>query len=368
MSPAYAGLTRRAFLGGALALAAAGAGCSTPRPSAAQAASVDTLTATQPFYIAHRGGGGNWPEMTAYAYAQAAQIPGLQALEISVCLSADGVLVCSHDPTTARMTGTPYTIAEETWATLSTLKVSGAETTEPDQPPQPLTRFDDVVEAYIGQFVLFVEPKVKAAADPLMVRMAALDQPERVVWKSPINSSSGFAEAKRRGFGTWGYVLNETAHTGRQLGSVRRVHRHRSARRPPGRVGVLHHPDHPGGPGQRQADHRLAHPQHRRPGSRLRARLHRHDDVKSSSGVGRGEIKSRFRRIFGVGCLTLRFRLRARPESHSLITYWLLVVHHAYQVESRGSLSSSKRCSLNQLLADTRCGLSGVCWPHRGGR
>ena len=73
--------------------------------------------------------------MTAYAYAQAAKVPGLQAMEISVCLSADGVLVCSHDPTTARMTGTPYTIAEQTWATLSTLKVSGAETTEPDQPP-----------------------------------------------------------------------------------------------------------------------------------------------------------------------------------------------------------------------------------------
>jgi glycerophosphoryl diester phosphodiesterase len=211
-----AGLTRRAFLGGALALAAAGAGCSPPRPTAGGAPTVATLTAAQPFYIAHRGGGGNWPEMTAYAYAQAAQVPGLQAMEISVCLSADGVLVCSHDPTTARMTGTPYTIAEETWATLSTLKVSGSETTDPGQAAQPLTRFDDVVEAYIGRFVLFVEPKVKPAADPLMVRMAALDQPERVVWKSPINSP-GFAEAKRRGFGTWGYVLNEPAHTGDNL-------------------------------------------------------------------------------------------------------------------------------------------------------
>ena len=216
MSQAYADLTRRAFLGGALALAAAGAGCSTPRPNAARAPTVETLTVARPFYIAHRGGGGNWPEMTAYAYAQAAKVPGLQAMEISVCLSADGVLVCSHDPTTARMTGTAYTIAEQTWATLSTLKVSAAETSEPNQAGQPLTRFDDVVEAYIDQFVLFVEPKVRQAADPLMVRMAALDQPERVVWKSPINSPR-FAEAKRRGFGTWGYVLNEPAHTGDRL-------------------------------------------------------------------------------------------------------------------------------------------------------
>ena len=174
------------------------------------------MTATKPFYIAHRGGGGNWPEMTAYAYAQAAKVPGLVALEISVCLSADGVLVCSHDPTTARLTGAAYTIAEQTWATLSTLKVSGSETTEPAQPAQPLTRFDDVVDAYIGQFVLLVEPKVNAAADPLMVRMAALDQPERVVWKSPINSTR-FADAKRRGFSTWGYVLDEQAGAKAQL-------------------------------------------------------------------------------------------------------------------------------------------------------
>ena len=216
MSKPSAGLTRRAFLGGALAVAAAGAGCTAPQPATGGSPTLTTLTATKPFYIAHRGGGGNWPEMTAYAYAQAAKVPGLVALEISVCLSADGVLVCSHDPTTARLTGAAYTIAEQTWATLSTLKVSGSETTEPAQPAQPLTRFDDVVDAYIGQFVLFVEPKVNAAADPLMVRMAALDQPERVVWKSPINSTR-FADAKRRGFSTWGYVLNEPAHTGANL-------------------------------------------------------------------------------------------------------------------------------------------------------
>ena len=215
MPDALSGLSRRAFLGGVLAVAAAGAGCAAPR-STTRGPSVDTLIATQPFYIAHRGGGGNWPEMTAYAYLQAAKIPGLHALEISVCISADGVLVCSHDATTTRLTGTPYAIAEQPWATLSTLKVTGAQTTEPRQAAQPLTRFDDVVEAYIDQFVLFVEPKVNSAAGPLMARMAALGQPERVVWKSPINSTR-FLDAKRHGFGTWGYVLDEPAHTGDNL-------------------------------------------------------------------------------------------------------------------------------------------------------
>ncbi len=208
-------MTRRALLGGALGVAAAwGAGCTSR--TTAEAVTVQSLTATEPFYIAHRGGGGDWPEMTAYAYAQAAKLPGISALEISVCLSADGVLVCSHDPGTRRMTGTDYTIADQTWATLSTLQVSAAETSKPSQPAQPLTRFDDVVDTYIDRFVLFVEPKVSAAAGPLMARMDALGQPERVVWKQPVNSRL-FADAKRRGFSTWGYALDDDDHIGADL-------------------------------------------------------------------------------------------------------------------------------------------------------
>lgn len=216
MDPSSARVSRRTLLGGLLA-AGATAGCGRPLDKAPAAeVSVAALTADDPFYIAHRGGGGNWPEMTAYAYAQAAQVPGIKALEISVCRSADGVLVCSHDPNTARISGVDYTIAEQTWATLSTLTVTGAETTDPKQPPQPLTRFDEVVEAYIGRFVLFVEPKVKPATAPLLERMVSLGQPQRVVWKAPLNSSV-FAEAKRAGFSTWGYVLNEPAHLGANL-------------------------------------------------------------------------------------------------------------------------------------------------------
>ena len=206
-------LTRRAFLGGAMAVVAAGTGCSARRRIPATVAS---LTAANPFYIAHRGGGGDWPEMTAYAYQQAAARPGCQALEISVCISADGVLVCSHDPNTRRVTGVDHEIIRESWRTLSTLTVSAQQTTDPDQPRRPLTRFDDVVERYLDDFVLFVEPKVTAAADALMARMVELGQPERVVWKQPVNSAR-FATAKAHGFTTWGYVLPEPAHTGANL-------------------------------------------------------------------------------------------------------------------------------------------------------
>ncbi len=186
-------------------------GCRFPKSAVRDPRTVATLLSGDPFFIAHRGGGGNWPEMTAYAYAQAAKISSLKALEISVCLTADDVLVCSHDPTTTRVTGVPYTIREQTWDTLSKLRVRARNTSDPHQQSQPFSRFDSIAETYINDFVLFVEAKVPEANEPLMQKMVSLGHPERVVWKQWVTSSE-FATAKQNGFGTWGYVLNEQKH------------------------------------------------------------------------------------------------------------------------------------------------------------
>jgi glycerophosphoryl diester phosphodiesterase len=207
LRPKQARLSRRTLLAGSLATVLFG--CKQPdEETSREPTTVSSLTRETPFYIAHRGGGGNWPEMTAYAYEQASRQPKIKALEISVCISADGVLVCSHDPTTTRVTGVEYVIANEKWTTLSKLKVKPTNTTDPMQPAQPLARFDDIVRAYADQFVLFVEPKVEAATSPLMTRMAQLNQPERVVWKQWL-ASPEFEVAKQHGFATWAYVLNE---------------------------------------------------------------------------------------------------------------------------------------------------------------
>lgn len=210
-------------LGGLLGLAACSgdsrsAAGSLDRAGGAQRppATVWQLVATTPFYIAHRGGGDNWPEMTAYAYNQAAQLPWVSAIEISVCLSADGVLVCSHDPTTQRTCGVDDVIAQQPWSVLRDLRVSAAQTDDPSQPSRPLSRFDDVIESHIGSMVCFVEPKTPQAVQPLMNKMVSLKQPERVVWKQPINQPH-FEAAKSHGFGTWGYVLDEPSHTGERL-------------------------------------------------------------------------------------------------------------------------------------------------------
>lgn len=219
-------IERRTILGGSLAAAALAAACSgrrgpdvqvsPPGAVARQPATVQELIEATPFYIAHRGGGANWPEMTAFAYEQATALPGLRAIEISVCLSKDNVLVCSHDPTTERVTGIDYIIREQPWSVLQPLVVTSAFTMDPSQPARPFTRFEDVIERYASDFVVFVEPKTPEAVEPLMATMVAIEEPTRTVWKQPINHPN-FARAKAHGFTTWGYVLNEPGHLGQNL-------------------------------------------------------------------------------------------------------------------------------------------------------
>jgi len=212
---------RRELLAGGLSLLAL-SGCSTiadligPKPTPRPPATFTDLVGGDPFYVAHRGGGDNWPEMTSYAYQQAAQLPYVKAIEISVCISADRVLVCSHDATTARMTGVDLEIGNTDWDQLSRLKVVADYTDTPIQPARPFSRFDEVIEQHLPNLVVFVEPKVPAAIEPLMARLKQLDQPERTVWKQPVNQLN-FATAKANGFHTWGYVLNEPGHLGERL-------------------------------------------------------------------------------------------------------------------------------------------------------
>ena len=54
---------------------------------------------------AHRGATAELPENTMPAFRRALEIPGVDALEMDVHMTRDGVPVVSHDPTAARMGG-----------------------------------------------------------------------------------------------------------------------------------------------------------------------------------------------------------------------------------------------------------------------
>ncbi len=61
------------------------------------------LASDRVLVVAHRGGRGQWPENTLYAFSKAAEL-GVDVLETDVHSTADGVLVLMHDDTVDRTT------------------------------------------------------------------------------------------------------------------------------------------------------------------------------------------------------------------------------------------------------------------------
>jgi glycerophosphoryl diester phosphodiesterase len=128
------------------------------------------LDAAGPVGIAHRGG--DTPvgcENTLAAFAHAVGL-GYGYVETDVHVSADGVLVCIHDPALERVSDGRGRVAERTWSALRAVRVGGRE---------PLARFDEVLDAFPGTRVV-VEPKTDAAVDPLVAAIRRHRAEDRV--------------------------------------------------------------------------------------------------------------------------------------------------------------------------------------------
>jgi glycerophosphoryl diester phosphodiesterase len=151
-----------------------------------------------PAEVAHRGGDADWPEGTAYAYRQAAdRNPGL-ALEVPVWRTADGVWVVSEDRTTGRVFGTDLAIPATRWSTLSRLRTRRG--------GLPMARLQqDLLDVYGRSRVLLVDDKADTDAAAFLDLLDASGGPSRDVVKCYWGSSAVAAEARRRGYLTWGY-------------------------------------------------------------------------------------------------------------------------------------------------------------------
>src|SRR4051794_28007721 len=90
-------------LGSAL-VAVAGAGLALRRPDRS-GLRVPDLLRTRPFYVAHRGGSDDWPECSLLAYRESVA-RGVDALEMPLARSQDGVWFGLHDETLDRTSGT----------------------------------------------------------------------------------------------------------------------------------------------------------------------------------------------------------------------------------------------------------------------
>jgi glycerophosphoryl diester phosphodiesterase len=181
---------------------------------------VDTLLASDPFYVAHRGGGAAMPEHTIAAY-DSAIASGIQAIEVSCYTSADGVLFCMHDTTLDRITHNAYTGAHSTWTWAELqqkAKVVSTALLGPGWADQPIPTLREVLDRYLGKVVIFLEAKSNAAVVPTQTMLGTYAGANKsVVWKNYYTSSS-FTWAHTNGYKTWAYMDDAT--TSAQLDAV----------------------------------------------------------------------------------------------------------------------------------------------------
>lgn len=171
------------------------------------------LTATNPYYIAHRGSGGEYPELTLAAY-EGAVAAGAAAIEVSCQVSADGTLFAMHDTTLDRMTNGTWTGASATWtwsALLQRAKIVGTPLLGPGWANSDIPTVKQILDRFMGKVVIFIEAKTSAAIVPLQKLLLNYPQSARsVVWKNYYTNNS-FPWAKTHGYRTWGYTDTNTS-------------------------------------------------------------------------------------------------------------------------------------------------------------
>lgn len=211
--------SRRALLlgGAAAALAATGGGyLARPRTQGRGGLLVPELLRVGPFYVAHRGGSKDWPEMSMEAYRQAVAL-GVDALEISLARSSDGVWFGLHDDTLDRTSGTSgFVASQHPWSEISRLRISAAGTREGGD-PQPYLRFEDLVTAYAGTHTLFVDPKVTEARHypELLDIITSVPRPDDTfVAKAYCTGTRWGKVARAAGLRTWGYYYGREIESG----------------------------------------------------------------------------------------------------------------------------------------------------------
>ena len=181
----------------------------TPSETYVDGATVSSLLASKVFHVAHRGSGDNWPEHTMAAYSGAVEM-GAKAIEISVCATRDGVLVCHHDTNTLRMTGVDLEIADTDYGRIKVLKNDARSWLGAGAGLEPIPRLKDVLDRFAATHVIFIEDKQGTNTGALLDVMDAYPAAtEHFVWKQTAGSPT-YEEAAARGYTTWGYFIDNT--------------------------------------------------------------------------------------------------------------------------------------------------------------
>lgn len=208
-------ISRRGLLiGGGCVVAAAAVGIPTGialQPKSAptpQPSRVEAMLAKRPFTVAHRGGSWDWPEESRYSYLQSSQV-GVDALEMSVSRTSDGVWIGSHDPTLDRLSGTKgFYIKDHTWAEVEKYLIRPP-SAHSAQESRPYWLLDDLIATYHASHALWVDPK---AVNPTFYPGLIAFMKQRVpvlkdvfVAKSSAGNTAWAEAAGAEGMQSWGF-------------------------------------------------------------------------------------------------------------------------------------------------------------------
>ena len=160
-----------------------------------------------PFLIAHRGGSADWPEMSVTAYTQAVSL-GVDALEVSVARTRDGVFFGLHDRTldrTSKISGQvdPTTLE---WADLKARYKNKLNSTDPAG--EDYTPVSDVFGTFAASRVIFVDTKYigdQQQRTDLINLMLSYAPADHWVLKGYYTDAALAHQARQVGIQSWGY-------------------------------------------------------------------------------------------------------------------------------------------------------------------
>jgi len=168
---------------------------------------VSEMRAQSPFYIAHRGGSSDWPEMSMSAYDSSAAW-GMGALEVSVARTKDGDFFGLHDRTLDRTSKTtestdPTTL---TWDELSATYTNKLNASSPaGEPYMPVA---ELFAKYASNHVIFVDTKYIGKASErreLVDLMLSYAPAAHWVLKGYYDDAALTRIARSEGIQSWGY-------------------------------------------------------------------------------------------------------------------------------------------------------------------
>lgn len=182
-----------------------------PRGYSTVTSMLSGASTSSPFYVAHRGGSLNWPEMSLHAYTQAGY-HGAGALELSLARTSDGVWFGLHDASLDRTSdgtgggnGTNKVASSMTWA-----QVQANTNNIGPGGSKPYMRLDEYLAAYAASHVTFIDIKYATGFATELVNILKSARPadyaERFVYKAfGVGGPTPNAIFRNEGIKSWGY-------------------------------------------------------------------------------------------------------------------------------------------------------------------